>query len=260
MAGLYARTMTLEPPATSETSETGARLQPPAEQWLNLSGAPEVIAPQLLGAVLRLRLRRSPFPGTVAIKLTEVEAYPGAGDPASHTFHGITPRCATMFGPPGHLYVYASYGIHRAGNIVCRESGVGAGILLRAGRVIEGIELARQRRTRTQLQTGTVVVPDDDALARGPGNLGATLGLDLDLDGTPLSLYPSNSDDPNPADGPRKTTSPDDPATAEITLSPALSPVTVVRGPRIGISKNREAPLRFWIPGDRSVSSPRREP
>lgn len=214
---------------------------------LDLSRPPETVAPQLVGAVLRHRSAE----GTVAVMLTEVEAYPGEGDPASHTFNGYTPRCATMFGPPGHLYVYASYGIHRAGNIVCRSEGVGAGVLMRAGRVVEGIDLARRRRTR--LRDRTPVVPEDDALARGPGNLGATLGLDLDLDGSAIVVGGSGcAGGDNHDDGDGSGTD-----VAAFTLTAPATEVEVVRGPRIGISKNQEAPLRFWIPGDRSVTSPR---
>lgn len=194
---------------------------------IDLTDSPEAVAPQLLGATLR----RVTDEGTVAVMLTEVEAYPGADDPASHTYNGPTPRCATMFGPPGHLYVYASYGIHRAGNLVCRESGVGAGVLLRAGRVVEGLDLARRRRGPK---------PTEDGLARGPGNLGATLGLDLDLDGAVVAQTATSG--------------------AAFTLTAPESPVEWVAGPRIGISKNTAAPLRFWVPGDRTVSTPRGRP
>lgn len=207
---------------------------------LDLTASPEIVAPQLLGAVLRHGVTGGRFPGTVAVMLTEVEAYPGEGDPASHTFNGLTPRCATMFGPPGHLYVYASYGIHRAGNVVCREAGVGAGVLMRAGRVVEGLDIARRRRMR--LRDGVPVIPEDAGLARGPGNLGAVLGLDLDLDGSMIMIGGSGSDTGGGTG---------------FTLIPPTSPVEMACGPRIGISKNREAPLRFWIPGDRSVTSPR---
>lgn len=210
----------------------------------DLTASPEVVAPLLLGAVLR---RVSPDGRAVAVQLTEVEAYPGAGDAASHTANGWTPRCATMFGPPGHLYVYASYGIHRAGNIVCREAGTGAGVLMRAGRVVEGPEVARARRTR--MKDGVPVVPADDALARGPGNLGAVLGLDLDLDGATLAVVAGEVGAGGVGDH-----------AAEFTLTPPASPVEYVSGPRIGISKNVDAPLRFWIPGDRSVTSPRGRP
>ncbi|WP_291479932.1 DNA-3-methyladenine glycosylase, partial [Corynebacterium sp.] len=194
---------------------------------IDFTCSPETVAPQLLGATLR---RVTPD-GTVAVVLTEVEAYPGEGDPASHTYNGPTPRCLTMFGPPGRLYVYASYGIHRAGNLVCRAEGAGAGVLMRAGRVVEGMDLVRRRRGPK---------PTDDALARGPGNLGAALGLDLDLNGAMIG-----QDGGGPAGG------------TGFHLTAAATPVEWVAGPRIGISKNREAPLRFWIPGDRTVSSPR---
>lgn len=228
---------------------------------LDLTASPEIVAPQLLGAVLRRSA--SGMSGTsgvsgepdmtgegpVAVQLTEVEAYPGAGDPASHTYRGLTPRCATMFGPPGHLYVYASYGIHRAGNIVCRPEGTGAGVLMRAGRVVSGLPVARRRRTR--MKDGTPVVPADEALARGPGNLGATLGLDLDLDGATLTVVD--------ADG-NRVAGYGVPGTADFVLTLPASPVEVVCGPRIGISKNVDAPLRFWIPGDRTVTSPRGRP
>lgn len=188
---------------------------------IDFNQPPEVVAPQLLGAVLRW--------GPVAVELTEVEAYPGEADPASHTFNGPTPRCATMFGPPAHLYVYASYGIHRAGNIVCQPEGTGAGVLLRAGRVVDGLDVVRQRRGEKPVEAG---------LARGPGNLGATLGFDLEHNGTPVQQG----------------------GAAGLTLTPAAEPVEWVRGPRIGISKNRDAPLRFWIPGERSVTTPRSAP
>jgi DNA-3-methyladenine glycosylase len=199
-------------------------------QMIDFSASPVTVAPQLLGATLR----RTGPDGTVAVMLTEVEAYPGEGDPASHTFNGPTPRCLTMFGPPGHLYVYASYGIHRAGNLVCRAEGTGAGVLMRAGRVVEGMDLVRQRRGPA---------PTEDGLARGPGNLGAALGLDLDLDGSVVSQDGVGA---GGADG--------------FHLSAPAAPVDWVAGPRIGISKNRDAPLRFWIPGDRTVTSPRRRP
>lgn len=217
---------------------------------LDLTASPEVVAPQLLGAVLRrVTVDGVGDTGTVAVQLTEVEAYPGIGDPASHTAKGWTPRCATMFGPPGHIYVYASYGIHRAGNIVCRPEGTGAGVLMRAGRVVEGLDVARRRRTR--VRDGVAVVPADEALGRGPGNLGAVLGLDLDLDGATLAVV----GDDNGTDATSSTA-----GDATFTLTPPASAVEYVSGPRIGISKNVEAPLRFWIPGDRTVTTPRGRP
>ncbi|ART20241.1 3-methyladenine DNA glycosylase [Corynebacterium striatum] len=176
---------------------------------IDFSAPADVVAPQLLGATLT-------FNG-VSIRLTEVEAYLGEDDEAAHTYNGQTPRNAAMFGPPGRLYVYASYGIHRNGNIVCAPEGTGQGCLLRGGEVIEGIELAFRRRGTTDFHN----------LARGPGNLGKALGLDLADNG------------------------------AIPTIKERASEPEWVRGPRIGISKNKDAPLRFWIPFDKTVSARR---
>ncbi|WKD58005.1 3-methyladenine DNA glycosylase [Corynebacterium capitovis DSM 44611] len=177
----------------------------------------DVVAPQLLGCLITHN--------GVTIRLTEVEAYRGADDPAAHTYKGKTARNAAMFGPPGRLYVYFSYGIHHNGNIVCAPEGVGEGCLMRGGEVVEGVELARQRRQRP----GRADVEFTN-LARGPGNLGQALGLGLGDNGTPVIL-------------------------TERTAEPEW-----VRGPRVGISKNADAPLRFWIPGDKTVSTPRGYP
>lgn len=179
---------------------------------IDFSQPADIVAPQLLGCVLEF--------GGVRLRLTEVEAYLGAEDPASHTFRGPTPRNAAMFGPPGHLYVYSSYGIHRNGNIVCAPEGTGQGCLLRGGEIIAGEELARQRR-------GDV---DFNALARGPGNLGKALSFALEDNGTPVTLHPRDQEP------------------------------EWVTGPRIGISKNADAPLRFWIPFDKTVSGRRGYP
>ncbi len=170
------------------------------------------VAPELLGCVLTFR--------GVSVRLTEVEAYLGAEDEAAHTFRGPTPRNAAMFGPPGRLYVYLSYGIHLAGNIVCAPEGTGQGCLMRAGEVVAGEDIAYRRRGDVPFER----------LASGPGNLGKTLGLSLEDNGTPVTL--------------------------EI---PEVAPEWVA-GPRIGISKNRDAPLRFWIPGERTVSGRRGRP
>ena len=105
------------------------------------AAAPEV-APRLLGCVLR---RDSPE-GPVAAVITEVEAYAGLADPASHAYRGLTARNAVMFGPPGHAYVYFTYGMHFCVNLVCEPAGAVSAILLRAGRVIEGADLAAARR------------------------------------------------------------------------------------------------------------------
>ena len=176
-----------------------------------------MVAPRLLGFVISHN--------GVSIRLTEVEAYLGATDAAAHTFNGKTARNATMFGPPGRLYVYFSYGLHHNGNIVCAPEGDGQGCLLRAGEVIAGEELARTRRQRPE--RAPIVFEN---LARGPGNLGQALGLELGDNGTPIALQERDNEP------------------------------EWVAGPRIGISKNTTAALRFWIPGDKTVSTPRGYP
>lgn len=213
---------------------------------IDFSQPADIVAPQLLGAVI--------WHGPVGIQLTEVEAYLGEADAASHAYKGLTPRCATMFGPPGRLYVYASYGIHRAGNLVCSADGVAGGVLLRAGRVVAGHDVVRQRRSPK---------PTEDGLARGPGNLGACLGLDLHLNGSVVEQLAPGSDSSHIAENAGNADFAEngdntDQATDGFRLI-AGEPVEEYRvGPRIGITKNADAPLRFWIAGDKTVTSPRR--
>src|ERR671934_2456605 len=122
------------------------------------------LAPRLLGAVVVSRIGA----GEVAIRLTEVEAYEGVDDPASHTFRGQTPRNAIMFGPPGHLYVYFTYGMHFCMNVVTRERGFGSAVLLRAAEPLRGLdEMARRRG-----------MPDLRRLCAGPARLCEALGVD----------------------------------------------------------------------------------
>ncbi|MCH6197043.1 DNA-3-methyladenine glycosylase [Corynebacterium mastitidis] len=181
---------------------------------IDFSATADAVAPQLLGCTLTH--------AGVTVRITEVEAYLGAEDAAAHTYRGITARNRAMFGPGGRMYVYLSYGIHRAGNIVCAPEGVGQGCLLRAGEVIDGEEIAWQRRGDVPFHR----------LAQGPGNLGSALGLDLADNGAPVT-------------GP------------DFVLHPRAAEPEWVRGPRIGITKNAEAPLRFWIPGNKTVSGRR---
>lgn len=139
-----------------------------------LSGHPTVAAPRLLGACL---VADSPE-GRVALRLTEVEAYGGQGeDPGSHAFRGQTPRNATMFGLPGHLYVYFTYGMHWCANVVTGTEGNASAVLLRAGEIVEGIDVARERRATAR---------SDRDLARGPARLTVALGLTGDADGLDL--------------------------------------------------------------------------
>ena len=127
------------------------------------------LAPLLLGAVLTHDSREGP----VSVRLTEVEAYLGPEDslhpdPGSHTFRGPTPRNAPMFGPAGHLYVYFTYGMHHCANIVCGPDGIASALLLRAGEIVEGGELARRPAAHVQ---------DAADLASGPARLAKALGL-----------------------------------------------------------------------------------
>jgi DNA-3-methyladenine glycosylase len=174
------------------------------------------VAPLLLGAVVHGR--------GVSVRLTEVEAYLGELDPGSHAFRGQTRRNAVMFGPSGHLYTYFTYGMHVCANVVCSPPGVASAVLLRAGEVVDGIELARERRTTSRRDTD---------LAQGPARLCVALGITLGDDG-------------------------DDLATGDIRLEPAPHPVPeLATGPRTGVSGpggTDAFPWRFWIPGDPTVS------
>jgi DNA-3-methyladenine glycosylase len=185
----------------------------------DLSGPVEQVAPLLLGAVLRH--------GEVAVEITEVEAYGGATDPASHSFRGRTERNAVMFGPPGHLYLYFSYGMHWAANVVCGPDGTAAGCLLRAGRVIEGADVAAARRGRSS----------ERDLARGPGRLTQALGLRREHYGTYLLDGGALRLEPPPGPGP-----------------------VVLTGPRVGVSAEADRPWRFWVAGSRYVSAYKRSP
>ena len=163
----------------------------------------------------------------VTVRITEVEAYGGITDPASHAYTR-TARSEIMYGPPWRLYVYRSYGLHHCANIVTGPTDQAAAVLLRAGVVVDGLDLARRRRRG--------VIPDD-RLARGPGNFAEALGLTLDDLGTDLLT----------SDG--------------VHLGPEVSvPDDVLVGPRVGVSRAADVPWRFWLPGEPSVSTYRRNP
>ena len=178
----------------------------------------EEVAPALLGRVLS---RITPE-GEVALRLTEVEAYAGPLDPASHAFRGRTARNAVMFGPPGHAYVYFTYGMHFCVNLVCGFEGLSSGVLLRAGALTTGLALASERRPRSSARD----------LARGPARLCQALAIDRELDGADVC-----------SDGPLRI----------LTGSPP-GPSEVRQGPRTGVSTAKDTPWRFWIDGDPSVS------
>ncbi len=133
------------------------------------------VAPRVLGCVLEHQTAE----GLVAVELTEVEAYEGSADPASHSYRGRTARNGVMFGPPGHAYVYFTYGMHFCVNLVCGPEGTATAVLLRAGRIIEGAPLAAARRLagRPAARLAGRNLADRD-LARGPARLGQALGID----------------------------------------------------------------------------------
>ncbi|MFC5338317.1 DNA-3-methyladenine glycosylase [Leucobacter denitrificans] len=196
------------------------------------------VAPRLLGATLAL----AGEDGSVSIRITEVEAYHGAGttgpyDAGSHARDRRTDRNAAMFGPPGHAYVYFTYGMHYALNLVCSPEGIASGVLLRAGDIVSGHELARSRREakRSEASSPPRSGISDTAIARGPGNLAAALGITRERYNT-LDLL-----------------------AAPFSLSLASEPVPkIARGPRVGVSGEAGGsafPWRFWIPGAKSVSA-----
>ncbi|MGR7027742.1 DNA-3-methyladenine glycosylase [Geodermatophilus sp. URMC 62] len=185
-----------------------------------LLGPADVVAPALLGCWL---VTDRPE-GTVAVRLTEVEAYAGDGtDPAAHSHRGPTPRAAIMFGPPGRLYVYFSYGVHWCANVVVGPEGVGSAVLLRAGEVVVGEELAAGRRASARVGRD---------LARGPARLTQALAIGPDDKGADLLD-----------------------AASPVRLHAGEPPSAVSTGPRVGISVATELPWRFWETASASVSA-----
>ena len=161
----------------------------------------------------------------VTARITEVEAYGGGYDPGSHAFRGPSARNAAMFGPPLHAYVYRHMGLHACFNVVVAVEGTPTGVLIRAAEIVEGVEVARARRSakgRTR---------HDFDLAAGPARLTVALGITIDDTGSPL-------------DG-----------SAGITLTPRLTAEPSIGiGPRVGLGRAADFPLRFWILGEPSVS------
>ena len=190
------------------------------------------VAPELLGLVLE---HETPA-GLVAVALTEVEAYAGRSDPASHAYRGKTPRNAVMFGPPGHAYVYFTYGMHYCVNLVClREDDSASAVLLRAGAIVEGEDLARARRSRRKPGADEVWVAARD-LARGPARLCQALDIDKSMDGADVCA----------AGSPLRV----QPASASTTARSEK----IMTGPRVGVSSAAEVPWRFWLEGEPTVS------
>lgn len=184
------------------------------------------VARDLLGRELRHRAPQ----GTVAVRLTEVEAYSGQGlDPGSHAHRGRTRRNAVMFGAGGHLYVYFTYGMHWCANLVCGPTGEASGVLLRAGRVVEGIDLARSRRPAAR---------SERELCRGPARLATSLGLDGSHNG--LDVCANRAE-------------------LVVLAGVAVPDESVGNGPRVGVAgEGADIPWRFWDANDPSVSVYRR--
>ncbi|WP_329524337.1 DNA-3-methyladenine glycosylase [Streptomyces jietaisiensis] len=180
------------------------------------------VAPDLLGRVV---LRTTPD-GPIALRLTEVEAYDGPNDPGSHAYRGPTARNGVMFGPPGHVYVYFTYGMWHCMNLVCGPEGRASGVLLRAGEIVEGAELARKRRASAR---------NDRELAKGPARLATALDVDRSLDGVDAC------------------TTGDQPLT--VLEGAPVDPALVRSGPRTGVAgEGGVHPWRFWVADDPTVS------
>jgi len=219
-----------------------------------LAGPVLDVAPKVLGMVLRSTTDE----GTVAVRITEVEAYDGPSDPGSHAYRGQTARNAVMFGPAGFLYVYFTYGMHFCMNISAGPDGQPSAVLLRAGEIVEGLDLARTRRLpstppgkfnqsggqpanpRSGRSAGVMAGPvakrasgnPDRDLARGPARMCVALGIGRDHNGADLlsktshvQLLPGRGFDGEPS-----------------------------TGPRVGLREAADRPWRFWIPGDPTVS------
>jgi DNA-3-methyladenine glycosylase len=186
----------------------------PAGARAVLAGPVTEVAPLLLGATLAH--------GPVVVRLTEVEAYAGERDPGSHAFRGPTPRTEIMYGPPGHAYVYFSYGMHWCLNVVVGPDGTASAVLVRAGEVVSGLEVARERRPGAR----------DRDLCRGPARLTRALGIDGSCGGADLL----------------------DPA-GPLRLTLGAPPASFATGPRVGVAgAGAPTPWRYWLEGDPTVS------
>jgi DNA-3-methyladenine glycosylase len=168
------------------------------------------VAPELIGCTLLV--------GGVGGRIVEVEAYDGE-DPASHGYAGPTERNRSMFGPPGHAYVYRSYGVHWCLNLVCDDEGKPEAALVRALEPTDGLQVMRRRRA----------LDDERLLCAGPGRLCQALGIDGAHDGLPLDEPPFE-------------------------LLPAREPAEISRGPRVGITRAAELPWRYGLAGSRFLS------
>lgn len=210
-----------------EAARFVAPTTPPAVGAPDLDARAVEVAPHLLGMVLRK--------GPVAVRIVEVEAYEGADDPASHAYRGPSARNRVMFGPAGYLYVYAIHGSLCA-NVVCGPAGTASAVLLRAGEVVAGHELAAEQRA---VRRSTPVAARD--LGRGPGNLVRALGITMDDYGTYLGgggtvgLVAAPGPDRPPAG-------------------------MLAQGPRVNVARAADRPWRWWLTDSPSVSAYKKHP
>jgi DNA-3-methyladenine glycosylase len=240
--------------ARASSSDEPVPVRPPGGRWTVLQRGfldrPVLtVAPALLGCVLV----HESADGLVAAEIVEVEAYRGESDPASHAFRGKTPRNAVMYGEPGHAYVYFTYGMHFCVNLVCQQPGEAAAVLLRAGRIVEGVELAASRRGARPVRVrpaaerseaaGAVAgravagrAVADRELGRGPARLCQALAIGRAQNGADVC----------------------DLASPLRVLGPAgfdgLPVAAISSGPRVGVRLGAEEPWRFWVTGEAAVS------
>lgn len=219
-----------------------------------LENPSDVAAPLLLGCTLTRTLTLNGEKRKLVARIVETEAY-DQDDPASHAFGGPSDRNTAMFGPAGHLYVYVSYGMHHCCNVVCGPEGFGSGCLVRAVEPLEGVEVMRELREAGRAgkaQAANAGLGHEEALTgheaeqagrvrkhplklrdltNGPGKVCAALGIDKTLYGHDLTAEPLVLD-----------------------YAPLLPGETIGRSPRVGISKNADAPKRYFIEGNAFVS------
>ncbi len=208
-----------------------------------LENPSDVAAPLLLGCTLTRTITLNGEKHKLVARIVETEAY-DQDDPASHAFGGPSERNAAMFGPAGHLYVYVSYGMHHCCNVVCGPEGFGSGCLVRAVEPLEGVEVMRELREAGRAgkaHTGRAGKEQAERarkhplklrdLTNGPGKVCAALGIDKELYGHDLTVEP-----------------------LVLGFAPLLPGETIGSSPRVGISKNIDAPKRFFIEGNEFVS------
>ena len=200
-----------------------------------LENPSDVAAPLLLGCTLTRTITLNGEKHKLVARIVETEAY-DQDDPASHAFGGPSDRNAAMFGPAGHLYVYVSYGMHHCCNVVCGPEDFGSGCLVRAVEPLEGVEVMRELREagragKEQAERARKHPLKLRDLTNGPGKVCAALGIDKELYGHELTVEP-----------------------LVLEFAPLLPGETIGCSPRVGISKNADAPKRFFIEGNEFVS------